>query len=116
MTARKMFKTSIALTIMLALVIVQSVWADDIQADADALVLNSPHSNAVTTTQNGGTTLSYDFSAYIKETGNATNDVFKNPGDEVSVTITKSGDWLSGGTSAPGPLIPTIPLKLVRFR
>ena len=74
-------------------------FADQIVADADALILDSPHGNSQTATQAVGTTRAYDFSAAIRETGNAADNVF--PG-AVSVSIAKSGDWAgSGGTAGP---------------
>ena len=74
-------------------------FADQIVADADALILGSPHGNSQSATQAVGTTHAYDFSAAIRETGNATDNVF--PG-AVSVSIAKSGDWVgSGGTAGP---------------
>lgn len=86
----------IALTLILTLLMATGALADAITADADALVLNTPHPNNVDATQAGGTTVSYPFSAAIANTGNDKNDVF--PGS-VTVTITKAGDWLSGETS-----------------
>lgn len=89
---------ALSLALIMAMLVTSFAFADAITADADALVLAGPHPNGVTANQDGGTTVSYDFSAAILETGNATNDVF--PGS-VSVTISMSGAWLSGGTSGP---------------
>jgi HYR domain len=82
---------------MLAVPAVAAI-ADQLQADADALALDSPHANQVSATQNPGTTVAYDFSAYIKETGNASDNVF--PGT-VPVSISRSGDWLASSPGTP---------------
>jgi hypothetical protein len=74
------------------------VWADQLNADADALVVSAPHGNGLTANQQIGMTVSYDLSALISETGNTTNDVF--PGSVV-VTITRSGTWLAASAGAP---------------
>jgi hypothetical protein len=100
MKSKKIF-WGITLALVLTIIVSIVALADNIGADADALVLNTPHSNNVTATQASGTTVSYDFSAVINNTGNSSNDVFKNSGDSVSVSITKGGDWLNGGTSGP---------------
>lgn len=92
------FSIAMSLAVILAMLLTSLALADGITADADALVLSTPHPNGVTTTQNSGTTVSYDFSAVISNTGGSGNDVF--PGS-VGVTITKAGAWLSGGTSGP---------------
>jgi hypothetical protein len=93
-------KLNIALTLaVIASMLITSVGlADAITADTDSLVLSSPHPNNLTTTQMSGTTISYDFSAAISDTGGISNNVF--PGTVV-VAINKGGVWLSGGTSGP---------------
>jgi hypothetical protein len=86
----------VVLIAVLALLAVPLVaLADSISGDADALVLQTPHTNSLSATQNGGTTVSYPFSAVINNTGNSSNDVF--PGSVV-VSISRDGNWLSGGT------------------
>src|SRR5215204_6589063 len=76
-----------------------AAFADQLAADADSLVLAAPHGNSVPANQAVGTTASYDFSAVINDTGNTSNDVF--PGN-VSVTISRAGDWVAaGGTAGP---------------
>jgi hypothetical protein len=87
-----------ALTAALLLAVTSIALADQLSGDADSLVLETPHANELTATQNSGTSVSYDFSAVINNTGNSSNDVF--PGS-VSVAIAMSGDWKSGGTSGP---------------
>ena len=72
-------------------------FADQIVADADALILDSPHGNSQTATQAVGTTRAYDFSAAIRELATADN-VF--PG-AVSVSIAKSGTGRARRTAGP---------------
>lgn len=98
------FSNALSLALIVAMLFTAVAFADQLDADADALVAESPHGNSVTETQNGGITASYDFSALIKDTpggGSGGNDVFAATTDTVSVTITKGGAWLSGGTSGP---------------
>ena len=92
-------KLSIAMTlaVIMAMIVTSLVLADGFSADADAFVFDAPHANSYSATQNGGTSASYDFSAYIKDTGNVNDNVF--PGT-VTVTVTRSGDWASGGTNS----------------
>jgi hypothetical protein len=54
--------------------------------------LTAPHGNSSSHSQQPGTTVAYSFSAYINETGNASDDVF--PGT-LPVTVNRSGDWLA---------------------
>ena len=91
--------TALTLALIAAMLVTSLVLADSISGDADALVLETPHSNSLSVIQNGGTTVSYPFSAVINNTGNSANDVFVSSGDSVIVTISKAGGWLSGGTT-----------------
>jgi hypothetical protein len=97
---KREWKLGIAIGVIMALVMTQVILADGVTADADALVLQTPHENFLLATQNGGTTVVYNFSAAVNNTGNATNDVFVGSSDSVSVSISRTGDWLAGG--APG--------------
>jgi hypothetical protein len=78
-----------------------AVYADQLQADADALVASVPHGNVLAATQQAGTTVAYDLSAQIHNTSPSTNDVFVNAGDYVEVTITRAGDWLGSPAGSP---------------
>lgn len=68
--------------------------ADGIEGDADALATAAPAANGLTADQTiGGSAVLYDYSAVVKETGNATNDVFTTTGDTVSATVTVTQDF-----------------------
>lgn len=88
-------------TLLAALTLVAVAAADQIDADADALSTSTPQGNSAAANQQPGTTVEYDLSASIDETGNATDDVFKNAGDTVDVTITRSGAWLASPAGSP---------------
>jgi len=94
----KRLSRALAVTTVASLVMATTAFADNLEADADALATSSPAGNALNATQQPGTTVAYDLSATIKETGNADNDVF--PGT-VAVTITRSGDWLAADPGTP---------------
>jgi hypothetical protein len=96
------WKLGIAIAVIVALMAAPLVLADGIIADADALVLSPPAGNSTSATQSAGTTQSYDFSAYIKETGNNGDDVFVAANDKVNVTIARSGDWVTVGGTPTG--------------
>jgi hypothetical protein len=98
---KQKFANALSLALIVAMLLTSVALADQINADADALVLSAPSPNGITATQASGTTASYDFSAIIRNTGNTANDVFAASSDTVSVTITKGGSWVSGGTSGP---------------
>jgi hypothetical protein len=61
--------------------------ADGIQGDIDALSTSAPAANGLDASQAAGATSTYAYSAFIKETGNATDDVFASSGDTVSATV-----------------------------
>ena len=87
--------------LMAALMLVAVAAADNFDADADAFATMTPAGNGATANQQPGTTVEYDLSAAIRNTGNATNDVFKTSGDTVGVTIARSGDWLATPAGSP---------------
>jgi hypothetical protein len=89
------------LTVLAAFIVVGVAAADQIDADADALATSPPQGNGVTANQQPGTTVEYDLSAAIDETGNATDDVFVNVGDKVDVTIARTGSWLASPAGSP---------------
>ena len=89
---------ALSLAVIMAMLFTSLALADSFNADADALVLATPHANSLSATQNGGTTVAYDFSAYVKNTGNASDNVF--PGT-VTVTISRSGAWLDASSGSP---------------
>lgn len=73
--------------------------ADGLQADADSLASGiGQHGDSLSANQAEGTTVAYDLSALIYDTGNANNDVF--PGT-VTVSIARAGDWLASSPGAP---------------
>jgi hypothetical protein len=84
-----------------ALIMSTVAWADRLDADADALATATPAGNALTASQQPGTTVAYDLSAAIVETGNSTDDVFAAAGDTVNVSIVRSGDWLALSPGSP---------------
>jgi hypothetical protein len=89
---KQKFSSALSLALIVAMLFTSVGLADGLAADADDLVLVAPNGNNLTVTQASGTTVSYDFSATIKNTGNAANDVF--PGT-VTVSISSSGNWVS---------------------
>lgn len=94
----KRFSRALAVTTVASLVMATAAFADDLDADADALATAVPHPNGLTANQQPGTTVAYDLSALVDETGNATDDVF--PGSVV-VTIARSGAWLASDAGTP---------------
>jgi hypothetical protein len=90
--------TLLFMTLGLVLAIPAVALADGLEADADDLVAATPHGNNASADQQPGTTVYYDFSAQIKNTGNVNNDVF--PGT-VNVSIARAGDWLAGSAGTP---------------
>lgn len=62
--------------------------ADGIQGDTDALSTSSPAANGLDANQTAGTTVQYDYSAHIKDTGNVNNNVFAASGDTVTAFVT----------------------------
>jgi VCBS repeat-containing protein len=96
------------MTCAVLLAIPAVAFADQILGDADNDALAAPHPDSKAANQAPGATVSYDFSAYIRETGNTTDDVFKNNGDYVSVSINRSGDWLAANAGSPNTLIYTV--------
>jgi hypothetical protein len=84
-----------------ALIVVGVAAADQLVADADALSTSTPAGNSLNANQQPGTTVEYDLSASINETGNATDDVFKSAGDTVNATITRGGAWLASPAGSP---------------
>jgi len=95
---RKKFSWLFTLAIAMLVVLPFAAFADGIEADADDLVAESPHGNSTVASQQAGTTVEYDFSSQIKNTGNSSNDVL--PGT-VTVTIARSGDWLDSSAGSP---------------
>src|SRR5215208_6767232 len=92
-------KISLLFIVVAALIAIPAIaLADGLEADADDLVAATPHGNSTTATQQPGTTVEYDFSAQIKDTGNAGNNVF--PGT-VTVSIARAGDWLASSAGTP---------------
>ena len=99
---RRRGRWSLALiTLLAAFIVVGVAAADQIDADADALATSPPAGNGATANQQPGATVEYDLSATIDETGNATDDVFAAAGDNVGVTITRSGSWLASPAGSP---------------
>ena len=86
----------LALTLALLVVLPGLALGDGIEADADALVAATPHANNMSATQEAGTTVDYHFSSQVKNTGNASNDVFPSgSSNTVTVSISRAGDWLA---------------------
>ena len=76
--------------------------ADQLQADADSLASgNGQHGNSIDAPQAEGTTVEYDLSGVINDTGNSNDNVFANLGDSVTVNIARSGDWLALSPGTP---------------
>jgi hypothetical protein len=95
---RTMLRGKVSLLVMTCAVLLAVpaiALADVLQGDADSDALATPNANSKSANQAPGTTASYDFSAFVDETGNATNDAFKVAGDYVTVDIVRGGDWLN---------------------
>jgi len=102
---RKQLLGALAAMLMLATV-AGSALADGLNGDADALSTGvGGHGNNRNANQQAGTTVEYDLSAHVSSGGSASNAVFKNPGDEVTVPITRSGDWLAAPAGSPASFI-----------
>jgi hypothetical protein len=61
--------------------------ADGIAGDVDAVATSAPAGNGLDASQTIGSPATYDYSAFVKETGNTTNDVFAASGDTVSASV-----------------------------
>ena len=94
----KRFSRALAVTTVASLIMATAAFADQLEADADALATAAPAPNALNANQQPGTTVAYDLSAAVKQTGADANKVF--PGT-VQVTIARSGDWLAADPGAP---------------
>jgi hypothetical protein len=88
------------MTLAVVLAIPAIALADAINGDADADALDSPHANS-SSNQQSGTTVNYNFDAYIRELGSSADNVFVNTGDNVKVSIARSGDWLASPAGTP---------------
>jgi hypothetical protein len=99
----KLGRVSIAAaTALVVLLGASNAWADALRADADALATNTPNGNELTANQPRGSTVAYDLSAYIAETGNATDDVFPaGASNSLVATIARSGVWLDASAGTP---------------
>lgn len=75
--------------------------ADTLSGDADADALATPKGNSSSHTQQPGTTATYNFDAYIRESGSAADNVFQSTGDNVKVSIARAGDWLASPAGTP---------------
>jgi hypothetical protein len=94
----KRLSRALAVTAVASLVMATVAFADDLDADADALATAVPHPNGLEASQQPGTTMAYNLSALIDETGNPGDDVF--PGSLV-VSIARTGAWLATDAGAP---------------
>jgi hypothetical protein len=101
MRARGLLRAAVA-AITLILLSTQYTWADQLLGDADGDALASPHANSVAASQQAGTTVAYDLSAFVANTAPSTNDVFASGGDTVTATITRAGSWLDASPGTPG--------------
>lgn len=96
-TGFRLFTVGAAL--LLAFTSVGVVLADGIQGDTDALATSAPSANGLDATQNAGTTVLYDYSAFIKETGNASDNVFAGSSDTVTASVSVTQNDLGWATS-----------------
>src|SRR5690349_23840206 len=79
--------------------------ADGIKGDADNDALSSPTANTIVRNQTVGTTVSYPFSVLVFDVAPRSDNVFANPGDTVSVAITRTGPWLASPAGSPANTI-----------
>jgi hypothetical protein len=94
--------TLLFMTLGMLLALPTIALADRLDADADTLATGTGSSgNSLTANQQPGTTVTYPFSAAVTETGNATDNVFVNAGDKVTVNNSFAGDWLDAAGSSP---------------
>lgn len=117
------FVRAAAIAMLLVLATASLAFADAISADTDALATATPHANGLNATQDVGTTVDYDYSALVSETGNANDDVFQNSGDTVTATVSiddnpagwtlslddTSFSWTAYDTNQAGKLSVTVP-------
>lgn len=94
----RILRRAAAGALALTLIGATAALADKIEGDADALATSAPAGNSVTTSQPIGSTVAYDLSASIDETGNAMDDVF--PGT-LAVSIARSGAWVAADAGSP---------------
>jgi hypothetical protein len=93
---RTMLRGKVTLLIMmlgLLLAVPALALADTLSGDADADALASPAGNSSSHNQQPGTTVAYNFDAYIRDQGPDAKAVFINSGDNVKVSIARAGAW-----------------------
>jgi hypothetical protein len=98
MSSRKNHKIIYIAVLTTALLLALSSIALADTLNGDALVSSSGTQDGIVRTVPGGTTVTYNFSAWIVTTGPG-EDVF--PGS-VKVDITRTGDWLYSPSGTPG--------------
>lgn len=104
---KSLFRKTICATAAFGLLagVTNAAIADVLTADVDADAVASPHGNGLDADQVAGTTVAYDLSALIRETGNSNDDVFAGANDTVTVAIARSGDWLDAGVGSPSSFV-----------
>lgn len=94
-------KLSIAMTLALILAMLVTSLALADALNGDALATSPGQQDVINQTVSGGETVTYQFAAWIAETGNGGDDVFASSGDYLDVTITRAGDWLNTSSGTP---------------
>jgi hypothetical protein len=90
---------AVILALVLCMASATVALADGIQGDTDALATSAPSANGLDATQSAGSTIQYDYSAFIMNTGTAANDVFVGGGDTVTASIAVTQNDLGWATS-----------------
>ena len=92
----------LTIAVLLAVPAIAAI-ADTLSGDADIDALASPQANSASFNQQPGTTATYNFDSYVRNQGNTNDDVFKDAGDNVKVSVTRGGAWVdqtNGGSPA----------------
>jgi hypothetical protein len=95
----KRYARALAVITVASLIMATTALADVIQADTDAVATSAPSANGLDATQSAGATVEYDYSAFIKNNGNPTDDVFAGAGDTVTVSVAVTQNDLGWTTS-----------------
>jgi hypothetical protein len=92
------FSIAMSLAVVLAMLLTSLALADTL--NGDALVAQPGTQDVINRIVSGGDTVTYDFGAWIAETGNANDDVFTS-GASLNVGINRVGDWLDTPSGTP---------------
>ena len=103
-TGRTRASIVMVVTGLVILATAAAAFADGLVADADNNALTSPHPTVLAVDQAVGTTVAYPFSVTVGNTSPASNDVFAQTGDFVTVAISREGTWVDSPAGTPTQL------------